>query len=718
MLNMLLTDLSIILALLLCLFLWWRRSAPNRSRWLLVVSVLIAAIACWSVLDHRWQAAFALLPVLWVLAGLALGRKWPRQGIPWISGSLLAVLAAIAVLCLHFFPTTKLPAPSGEYAVGVLDFELQDRSRPGVMAAGPNEPRRLLVRVWYPASNTNGMQPRPYFSDQEVDTTATAIGRFLNAPFAFKYLKHVKTNSFEGAPLAQGLADLPVIIYSHGYTSFAGQNTALMEELASHGYVVYSIQHTFDSAPTVFPNGDVLDSDPKLMEEMMANVEPSEAMKRGFVGATYSERRAGQIDAHNEAMEANQRIAARSARIWTEDRIFVHDQLQAGAVPEEVRNIVRAGDFEHTGQIGMSFGGSTTGEVCMLDKRCAAGVNLDGADYHFTPFGQNEPVPFLMFYSDYQKIAEMLSEDPGVKGSGFNDFSYERPETAGLRGDVVRLKVNEVSHLGVSDFTLFVRTPLRNPLFGSIDSQDMIRIQNDFVLGFFDTYLRHKQAGYPQEQFAKHRAWVQQEDLGPLRQDWLESHPEDETVRVIFETSEGEIEVALYPKRAPVTVANFLAYVDAGHYSGSSFYRVTRQGTNTTIGVVQGGLAAESMTKLSVEEIGQVAPIFPPIEHETTDRTGIPNEPGTLSMARLAPGTASSEFFFNVDDNPALDTGNTSRNPDGKGYATFGRVLRGLPLLRRIQAMPSDAPVAVEFMRGQMLEKPIEIRRVYRVDAR
>jgi predicted dienelactone hydrolase/cyclophilin family peptidyl-prolyl cis-trans isomerase len=713
---MLPTDIIIMAALLLCLLLWWRRGNPQRGRWLLLTSLVILAVAAWSVLDHRWQAAVALVPILFVLGGMALGRKWPRKGTPWISGPVLLALVALVGLGFYFFPTSRLPAPSGEYSVGVRDFELQDTSRPGVMAAGAKEPRRLLVRVWYPASDTDDLQPRPYFSDAEVDTTATAIGRFLNAPFAFKYLKHVKTNSFEGAPLAEGLADIPVVIYSHGYTSFAGQNTALMEELASHGYTVYSIQHTFDSAPTVFPNGDVLYSDPKLMEEMMANVEPSEAMKRGFVGSTFAERRQGQMDAHDEAMAADQRIAARSARIWTQDRIFVHDRLQAGEVPETVKDIVSAGDFDHTGQMGMSFGGSTTGEVCMVDKRCAAGVNLDGGDFHFTPFGRNEPVPFLMFYSDYQKIAEMLSDDPAVKGSGFNDFSYERPETAGLRNDVVRLKVNEVSHLGVSDFTLFMRTPLRNPLFGSIDSREMIQIQNDFVLGFFDTYLRQIPSGFPQAQFDRHKAWVEQENLQPLRQDWLESHPEDETVQVIFETPEGDIEVALYPRRAPVAVGNFLAHVDAGHYNGARFYRVTRPGGSTTIGVVQGGLSAESTTSLDLDELEKAEPLFPVIEHETTDKTGIVNEAGTLAMARLAPGTASTEFFFNVDDNPALDTGNTSRNPDGQGYATFGRVLRGFPLLRRIQAMPSDAPVAIEFMRGQILEQPIEIKRVHRVD--
>ncbi|HKX55699.1 MAG TPA: peptidylprolyl isomerase, partial [Xanthomonadales bacterium] len=318
----------------------------------------------------------------------------------------------------------------------------------------------------------------------------------------------------------------------------------------------------------------------------------SEATKQGFIGTTFADRRNGQLRAHEEAIAANQRIAARSTRIWTADRIFVLDQLQSGAVPDSVKEIVAIGDFEHTGQIGMSFGGSTTGEVCFMDRRCAAGVNLDGGDFHFTSFGRNEPVPFLMLYSDFQLIAAVISGDPDTQGHGFNDFSYERPETAGLRPDVVRLKVNSVSHLGVSDFTWFVRSPLRDAVFGSIDSADMLQIQNDFVLGFFDTYVRRYQTQFPQAQFARHQAWVERQDLAPLRQDWLNSHPEDQTIQVIFETTAGDIEVALYPQRAPLTVANFLAYVDGGHYDGASFYRVTRIEGDTTMGVVQGGLAA------------------------------------------------------------------------------------------------------------------------------
>ena len=197
----------------------------------------------------------------------------------------------------------------------------------------------------------------------------------------------------------------------------------------------------------------------------------------------------------------------------------------------------------------------------------------------------------------------------------------------------------------------------------------------------------------------------------------LACQPDENTVGVVLETDLGEIEVRVYPDRAPISANNFLAWVDGAHYEGATFYRVTRP-DNTTgpspIQVVQGGLLGETMRR------GESSPPgggpLPPIAHETTDTTGILNERGTIAYARLEPGTADSEFFFNVADNPALDTGNTTRQPDGQGYATFGRVVRGMEILEEIQSFPTLTEAGSEVTRGQMLEQPVVIRRARVLD--
>ena len=696
---------------------WWMTNLGARRR-LVVAAALVALVAGLVALtDHRWQAAGGVTVALLLLAS-ALASKQRGNGkplrVPYASGSLLSLLGVVAFGLLYIFVVTKLPAPTGEHAVGVRDFELTDHSRLGVLAATDDEPRRLLVRVWYPAGDVAGLSPRPYFDDREADATARGLGSALGMPFFFQYLKHSTTNSFANAPLMEGAATQPVVVYSHGYTSFLGQNTALMEELASHGYIVYAMQHTYDSSPVVFPNGEVAAMDPALIQEMQnLAAEMSEEQIMSFAGATFDERLRGTQASYEASVAEGQRIASVSADVWRADRIFVHDRLEAGDVPEAVAGIVAAGDLSSIGQIGMSFGGSTTGGVCMVDTRCGAAVNLDGGDYDFGPFNRNIPVPFLMFYSDVDMLAALVSDEADATGHGFNDFSYERHETAGLRSDVHRLVVEDVTHLGVSDFALFMRTPWRGPLFGSIDADTIIGAQNDFVRSFFDRHLRGLDNGFPEHEYVRYASQVRPDRVDDLREWWLAANPMDRTVQVVLETSMGEIEIALYPERAPLSAAQFLVHVDGGHYDGASLYRVTQRSADSEIEVVQGGLLAQALSD-SIEAYASADTPFPPVPHETTDRTEIRNERGTIALGRLEPGTANSEFFFNLQDNPVLDTGHSAGGRDGQGYATFGRVLRGLRVLERIQRLPSEAPTAIAMLQGQILEEPVTIRRAYR----
>lgn len=161
--------------------------------------------------------------------------------------------------------------------------------------------------------------------------------------------------------------------------------------------------------------------------------------------------------------------------------------------------------------------------------------------------------------------------------------------------------------------------------------------------------------------------------------------------KLVIKTEFGDIHLLLENQKAPVTTANFLRYVDANMFDSSLFYRVVRpdnqQADSVRIEVIQGG-------RFEKEDEG-----FPPIEHETTAVTGLRHLDGTLSMARAAPGTATSEFFICVGDQPELDYGG-NRNPDGQGFAAFGHVVKGMEVVRRIHSI--EAP-------RQYLAKPIVI---------
>ena len=178
-------------------------------------------------------------------------------------------------------------------------------------------------------------------------------------------------------------------------------------------------------------------------------------------------------------------------------------------------------------------------------------------------------------------------------------------------------------------------------------------------------------------------------------------------VGVVMTTDAGVIELELYPDKAPITAGNFLRYVDENRYAGAKFYRVVRVDADPNprapIRVIQGG----------IDDDAHRGQMLPPIAHEPTGKTGIVHGDGIISMARDGPGTATSEFFITIGDNSSLDQGG-KRNPDGVGYAAFGKVTKGMDVVRAIQAMPSDAPPPDPIVKGQILERPVQILSIKR----
>jgi peptidyl-prolyl cis-trans isomerase A (cyclophilin A) len=169
-------------------------------------------------------------------------------------------------------------------------------------------------------------------------------------------------------------------------------------------------------------------------------------------------------------------------------------------------------------------------------------------------------------------------------------------------------------------------------------------------------------------------------------------------VRVLLRTDHGDIEVELAADNAPATVANFLRYVDGGFYTGGRFHRTVTPGNQpdnkVRIEVVQAGVNPE-----------REKDSFPPIKLERTRDTKLTHSDGTISMARDGPDTATGDFFICVGDQPELDFAG-KRNPDGQGFAAFGRVVKGMEVVKKIQTSPAD---------GQTLTSPVRIRSAKRL---
>ena len=163
-----------------------------------------------------------------------------------------------------------------------------------------------------------------------------------------------------------------------------------------------------------------------------------------------------------------------------------------------------------------------------------------------------------------------------------------------------------------------------------------------------------------------------------------------------LQTGQGLIVVELRADRAPITTANFLRYVDAGHYDGASFYRAARAKGAATTGLIEGGVQNDP------------ARLFAPIAHESTMLTGLSHSDGVVSMAREAPGTATADFFICSGPAAYLDA-HPAAPGDNAGYAAFARVVEGMVVVRAILADPASEAARNPVMRGQMLDPPVPI---------
>ena len=173
-------------------------------------------------------------------------------------------------------------------------------------------------------------------------------------------------------------------------------------------------------------------------------------------------------------------------------------------------------------------------------------------------------------------------------------------------------------------------------------------------------------------------------------------------VTVQLVTGLGAIVLELRGDRAPITTANFLSYADQNLLDGASFYRAAHYEGRPSDGLIQGGLAYTHRERA-----------LPPIAHESTAQTGLRHTDGVISMARYAPGSATSEFFICVGANASLDA-DPAATGDNAGFAAFGRVVKGMDVVGRIWTAPTSPTEGEGVFRGQMLEPQIPILRAAR----
>ncbi|MEM7555092.1 MAG: serine hydrolase [Cyanobacteria bacterium P01_A01_bin.84] len=341
----------------------------------------------------------------------------------------------------------SFPEPSGEYSVGTASYYFKDLEREEIYTEDPDDNRELMVRVWYPSVETLEGDEVPYLSEELTQLIASDLD--IPPEKLSEIVKAVPTNGSLNAPVSEAESDYPVLFFSHGFGTAPDFNTINAEELASQGYIVVSMNHTYDAPVTVFPDGRVVGQSPVFNTQ-----DPSEFDK----------------------------LAKQSVGIRAEDAQFILDELEdinAGADPLGV--LSGKLDLDRVGIFGYSLGGATAAQTLLEDERFKAGINLDGGLFID---GVNESLkqPF-MFMNSEDFTGELLE----LQQSFFDN----------LQNDGYQVKINDTNHQSFSDIPLFV-TELKDagiPLDGldnfiaDIDPERGTRIINDYTVAFFDKYL-------------------------------------------------------------------------------------------------------------------------------------------------------------------------------------------------------------------------------------
>jgi len=363
----------------------------------------------------------------------------------------------------------ELPAPTGLFIVGRTTFYWKDPTRPETLTDDSNDRRELMVSLWYPARKLSGLAPAVYFPSYKL------IAGQSSAPLPASR----KTHAFERAPLAGARRTFPVLLFSHGLGENTARYSAQLEELASHGYVVAAIDHTYDNQGTVFPDGRA---------------------------TRYSEKWDWAFD--GEGVDRERFICAQ-LRVMVADVSFVANQLSR-LNGESSSAFKGALDLGNLGFFGHSLGGAIATMVCQTDKRFKACLNQDGLllgqALILDPSGGSLERPF-MFIGHSDSVAEETLRLMALTRAEYEEHDRARRRRAYRALDTIPsesyvIAVNGAAHNSFTDRPLLeANTTTRYQ-----DRARTLQAIRDYTRAFFDQYLLAKNprlltdttAGYPE----------------------------------------------------------------------------------------------------------------------------------------------------------------------------------------------------------------------------
>ena len=350
-------------------------------------------------------------------------------------------LSACAALVSVLIPLENVAKPTGKYQVGTQVIHMVDNDRSAWYGQESSNPREIMVRVWYPAQPQEGDLKAPYLYNEKLIGDMVSEG-FGIPKYLMKNLSNINGNSWsEAQPVNE---KFPVIIFSHGIGGLKTQNTTQMEEMASHGYVVFSCDHAYDAGVSIFPGERIIFGKTAIPDDLTKEEK-------------WNMRRA-QLD-------------YRAADIQ-----FMLDEMARGNfLSVALKNSL---DLEHIGVFGHSFGGGTSIVVASVDERIDACFGLDAWFL---------PVPSNVLNSDLKKPFIHLGQ---VRWK--EEDNYLKLDTLAANNSAwsLRLDVQGATHYDFTDFSQFSKLT-KNYGSGEIAATRIRKITNSAVREFFDHYLKN-----------------------------------------------------------------------------------------------------------------------------------------------------------------------------------------------------------------------------------
>ncbi|OWA33558.1 dienelactone hydrolase [Saccharibacillus sp. O16] len=388
-----------------------------------------------------------------------------------------AILLLVAAIGLSYiFPIFKLPQPSGRFQVGTQTLHFVDNKRAETLGASPSGKRELMIQVWYPAQKVSG-HPAPLIPDTRILPHMAA--NYGLPGFTFEYLRYVSSHSYAQAPVSSEKPSYPLILGNPGFGSSRFLHTSQAEDLASHGYIVAVIDHTYNTFATEFPDGRV------TTDATSGLFSPD----------------------HSYAQENASRDQL--GQLLTDDVEFVLDrfsQLQSGEISSPFQGKL---DMEHIGIFGHSIGGAAAYDA-MYDPRIDAGIDLDGGLYGLDERQQlHKPVLFIHSASEAARLQRIMEDRPYTDAELKQMNStreWEDQVAADKQRELQRIRQATLQggqsiYLTDSEHLNFTDVSFISPVFkflgvtGYISPNRAAAVIDTYMLDFFNAHLNNQGSG-------------------------------------------------------------------------------------------------------------------------------------------------------------------------------------------------------------------------------